>query len=318
MTPKAASTPSRLPSRILRRAAVLSVLLSVAAAGAGRAITWQTMASCPFSGDPGDSISRGIYVTNYAGNNLSSVDLAYQADAAGWWSITLTARRGSFDGPLIGTPQTATASVPTSGEVHVVFDFGGAPVAPGDTITFTHSAQRLDGASSNLHYDIGNNTPACANIIETNGTTPPLSTVRRNTVGIVLTQRQVSTPCVPSPTRLCIDNHPGDRRFRATMTFQTVQSGGLSGSAQAIQLAPLGVTRGGQFWFFSQDNPELLLKVLDGCTVNGRYWVFFSAGTNVGYTLTVTDTLTGAAKTYTNADLHPAQPVQDVNALPCL
>jgi hypothetical protein len=276
------------------------------------------MASCPFNEVGGDAVTRGIYVTSYAGNNLSTVELAYRSSSgSGLWSITLTARRGRFDGPLIGAPQTATVNVPASGVAHVTFDFGGAPVAPGDTITFTHSAQRFDGAAGFLTFDVGNTAPACPNIFESDATNPPLDSVHRNTVGIVITQRQVTTSCVPSPTRLCIDNNPGDRRFRVTMTYQTVQAGGLSGSAQVIPLAPLGVFRGGQFWFFSQENPELLLKILNACSVNNRFWVYFSAGTNVGYTLTVTDTVTSVTKTYTNADLHPAQPVQDTNAFSC-
>jgi uncharacterized metal-binding protein len=58
----------------------------------------------------------------------------------------------------------------------------------------------------------------------------------------------------------------------------------------------------------------MLVKVLDGCAVNGGKWVFASAGTNVGLTMTVTDTTTGAQKIYQNADLNPAQPIQDTSA----
>lgn len=56
----------------------------------------------------------------------------------------------------------------------------------------------------------------------------------------------------------------------------------------------------GAFWFFEPDNLELLVKVLDGRTVNGRFWVFFGALSNVGYTLQVTDTFTGAERSYEN------------------
>jgi hypothetical protein len=34
--------------------------------------------------------------------------------------------------------------------------------------------------------------------------------------------------------------------------------------------------------------------------VNGHYWVFYGALSNVEYTLTVTDTMTGKVKTYKN------------------
>ncbi|MCP4658622.1 MAG: hypothetical protein GY856_24695 [bacterium] len=56
----------------------------------------------------------------------------------------------------------------------------------------------------------------------------------------------------------------------------------------------------GLLWFFDPDNWELLVKVLDGCAVNQRYWVFAAATTNVETTLEVTDSLSGQMKTYHN------------------
>ncbi len=43
-----------------------------------------------------------------------------------------------------------------------------------------------------------------------------------------------------------------------------------------------------------------MLKVLDGTAVNGHFWVYYGALSNVKYTLTVTDTMTGHVKTYQN------------------
>jgi hypothetical protein len=54
------------------------------------------------------------------------------------------------------------------------------------------------------------------------------------------------------------------------------------------------------FWFFSPSNVEVVLKVVDGRAVNGRYWVFFGALSDVEYTVTVTNTETGAVRTYFN------------------
>lgn len=45
---------------------------------------------------------------------------------------------------------------------------------------------------------------------------------------------------------------------------------------------------------------EVVLKVLDGNAVNGKFWLFYGALSNVEYTLTVTDTLTGVVRTYAN------------------
>ena len=55
------------------------------------------------------------------------------------------------------------------------------------------------------------------------------------------------------------------------------------------------------FAFFSSDNIDLVVNVLDGYSINGHIWVFYGSLTNVAFRLTVTDTLTGAVRTYTNS-----------------
>ena len=45
---------------------------------------------------------------------------------------------------------------------------------------------------------------------------------------------------------------------------------------------------------------ELVVKVLDGTAVNGHHWVFYGALSDVRYTITVTDTQTGATQVYEN------------------
>jgi len=126
-----------------------------------------------------------------------------------------------------------------------------------------------------------------------------------------------ASPCVPADTTLCIDDQPGDRRFQVQVVFQTAQNGGAFGSGHSIPLSSVGATHSGLMWFFSADNPELLIKVLPGCSTNGFHWVFASAGTNVAVTITVTDTTTSAKKVYTNPDNHPMDPVQDNQAFAC-
>jgi subtilisin len=128
----------------------------------------------------------------------------------------------------------------------------------------------------------------------------------------------LSGACVATATTLCLDNHPGDHRFAVTASFHTSQGGGSSGNAGAIPAAPLGVTQGGLFWFFESTNPELLVKILPKCSENSPHFlVFASAGTNVGVTITVTDTFTAAQKVYTNPDLTPMAPIQDITAFSC-
>ena len=49
----------------------------------------------------------------------------------------------------------------------------------------------------------------------------------------------------------------------------------------------------GYFWFFNQENVELLVKVLDGCMITDHWWVFAGGLTDVEVTLRVTDTQSG-------------------------
>ena len=70
----------------------------------------------------------------------------------------------------------------------------------------------------------------------------------------------------------------------------------------------------GYFWFFEASSVEVVVKVLDGCPLNAHSWVFAGGLTNVGVTLTVTDTQTGVTKTYTNPADTPFAPIQDTTA----
>lgn len=115
-----------------------------------------------------------------------------------------------------------------------------------------------------------------------------------------------STACVPDATTLCMNNG----RFSARGTFRT--AAGQTGPFMAVPVST--APDSGLFWFFAPSNLEMLIKVLNGCGLNSRYWVFFSAGTNVEFTVTVTDTQTGATKTYSNPLNTAAAPVQDTGA----
>ena len=126
-----------------------------------------------------------------------------------------------------------------------------------------------------------------------------------------------SQPCVPGATTLCIDQTPGDRRYKVTVDYSTSQGGGFAGKGTAVPLSSLGVTAGGLFYFFNPSNPEMLIKVLDGCASNHHHWIFYAATTNVALTTTVTDTVTGVTRTYANADGEAAAPVEDITAFSC-
>ena len=54
----------------------------------------------------------------------------------------------------------------------------------------------------------------------------------------------------------------------------------------------------GYLWFFNADNVEVVVKVLDGCALNQRYWVFAGGLTDVEVVMKVIDSQTGVAATY--------------------
>ena len=307
---------TRRRPRFFRVATLVPCLLAGLAATAPASES--TAVSCAFSGTGGDLVDRGIVVPNYPGSNIRSVKIGYAADTAGVYRVTMEIHRGTFDGPIVGTA-TIYLDLPAGGpdfnDVYGQYYFGtasnGTPVSPGDTLAIIHT---VSGPGS-LFFDEGTGTTCGGSVYETVGTTPPLDTQRHNTMGIDIEQEDLAGACIPSDTSLCLDNAPGDRRFKLTMGFS--HNGGPAGFGQAIPGASIGITHGGTFWFFSQDNPEALVKVLNGCFINGNFWVFFSAGTNVGFTLHVLDTQTSTTRTYTNADNVPAAPVQDTSAFPC-
>jgi hypothetical protein len=114
--------------------------------------------------------------------------------------------------------------------------------------------------------------------------------------------------CTPTAHTLCLNDH----RFAVTASYTSVPQG-LPVQATAVPLT----ADTGYFWFFDPANVELVVKVLDGCAVNGHAWVFAGGLTNVNVLLQVIDTRTGTMQSYSNALGTAFQPVQDSSAFPC-
>jgi hypothetical protein len=109
-----------------------------------------------------------------------------------------------------------------------------------------------------------------------------------NVAGTTVEVAHLSGSCTGGPF-LCLNGN----RFLAEVRFKL---GTETLAAHAVSLTP----DTGTFWFVDPANVELAVKVLDGRTLNHHFWVFYGALTNLGYTLTLTDTLTGAVKSYVN------------------
>jgi hypothetical protein len=113
--------------------------------------------------------------------------------------------------------------------------------------------------------------------------------------------------CTPDQVTLCLSGG----RFRVAATFDT--GNGRPTNAQAV---PFG-NNSGTFWFFDAGNVELLVKLLDGCSLGGHFWFFAAGLTNVQVTITAQDTQTGATQVYTNPAHTAFQPIQDTGAFAC-
>jgi len=126
------------------------------------------------------------------------------------------------------------------------------------------------------------------------------------------------SPAVPAApeSRRCADDHRDlclgeGGRYRVSATWQTESAQG-----RALPVAD-GSANSGLFTFFSPANWEMMVKVLDGCHINNKHWVFAAGTTDVAWTLTVEDRQTGATKTYQNALGEPSITLTDTAAFGC-
>ena len=111
--------------------------------------------------------------------------------------------------------------------------------------------------------------------------------------------------CVPDGATICLQ----DSRYGVAVEYE--KPDGESGAGQVVHA---GTNDSGLFSFFGRDNWEVLVKVLDGCAVNGRDWVFAASATDLGYVIRVTDTMTGELREFRNEAGRLARAVTDTSA----
>ncbi len=111
--------------------------------------------------------------------------------------------------------------------------------------------------------------------------------------------------CVWDATTACLQ----DSRYAVTVEWRTAD-----GAAGAGVVVPRGTNDSALFTFFDRENWEVLIKVLDGCAFNSHVWVFGASTTDLGYSILVTDTVTGSVKEYRNEPGRPAPAITDVAA----
>lgn len=113
--------------------------------------------------------------------------------------------------------------------------------------------------------------------------------------------------CEPDEKTLCLHGN----RYQVHVQWWRSE-----GSRRAGTVAPESTDQSGVFWFFDQRNWEILINVLDGCSTNDKVWVFGASTTDLGYLVSVTDTVTGSVRKYHNEAGTPAPAITDTAAFP--
>ena len=102
-------------------------------------------------------------------------------------------------------------------------------------------------------------------------------------------------------TTLCL----GEDRFLVVASW--TKPDGESAPAHAVALT----ANSGYFWFLDANNVEVVVKALNGCSVNGHSWIFSAGFTDLAVAMTVTDTTTNQSKAYSNSQGTPFRTIAD-------
>ncbi|MCM2314086.1 MAG: hypothetical protein NDJ92_02900 [Thermoanaerobaculia bacterium] len=98
--------------------------------------------------------------------------------------------------------------------------------------------------------------------------------------------------CVPDDTTLCLR---GRFSFRVRATDPRTGSTFVAAPRRQNELYGIFSFPGATG---NADNPEVFVKLIDGRSVNGRWWVFWGGLTDLDYAITVRDSFTRREKTY--------------------
>lgn len=110
---------------------------------------------------------------------------------------------------------------------------------------------------------------------------------------------------IPNENGVCLNG-----RFLVWIDNVSNSSSGLGNPVR------FGSSDTGIFWFFSPTNYELMIKVLNGCGINNRYWVYGAGLTDQAHRIRVFDTEHPAAgiKSYSRNQGSPAPAITDSSA----
>lgn len=215
---------------------------------------------------------------------------------------------GGRPGTLLGSVPVTATGVSSTHPTFFGYDLSALDLAiQSDAVYIGARWSSLADPDLFLCGDLSGSTPAAAIWASSDGATwATLQSKAPDAKAVGVRAVFDADGCIPDEDTLCLHNG----RFKVEATYETPE--GETGAARVEKLTE----QTGYLYFFDAANVEAVVKVLDGCGANNRFWVFAGGLTNVRTVITVTDTRTDNRRTYTNPQGRPFQPIQDTNAFP--
>lgn len=212
-------TTDTIPRRPAALARCLAALLAVSATAAAEIVT---LVDCQSATTVGDNLTRGFYVTRYPGTSISGVTVYLKILSGSFpYQVGLNVTQGTFNGPTVASGYADATLTTTEKAVTIQMTNGGGTnpaVAPGSTLCFSFFLNQQPGSPDpffsvigDLGVDLPDATDPCPGVVETSGTSPPLSTFRREGVKLQITGNKFLNVGPGQSIQLAIDHaDPGD------------------------------------------------------------------------------------------------------------
>jgi hypothetical protein len=193
------------------------------------------LVDCPWTFPATEAfLGHGFYVPRFPGKSLTGVTMYLQFTSPGTYGLALTARAGSFTGPILGTSIASVTIGSTSLNAAVPFAFASPAVVPQTTVVFQGSF--VSGPAGNISLFV--QTRAGCPVVEVDNLSGPLGIYHR--LGIALR----------------IEGDPDSTTFLQTTTVPSIASvHGVNGAFFHTDL-----------WLFNRDPSPV--------TVTARYHCF--------------------------------------------
>jgi hypothetical protein len=239
------------------------------------------------------AISGAQITLTGTGTFLSSGESVQGVAGGGNWTITgLPPALGTPSGTYVVTELVSWQPAPGTLPDGVVDQIGNnADARAGLLVLRVRYSDGTRGVLS-LSVSLANGTPAIVlegitatkDFADFYNAQAPAPGVDGNRAYVHVLSAAATPSCSPNATAVCLG-----ARFKVQVSVAATSAFAIPDTADT-----------GDFWFYSPNNIDVVVKVLDGRAVNNKFWVFVGSLSNIGYTVTVTDTATAAVKTYTN------------------